>query len=206
MDSYFTPAGAGFGDFTEKRSRFIGYLRPVKTEAEASAFIAEIKKKHYDARHNCSAYVLSEGNITRYSDDGESQGMAGQPILAVINGKELKDVCIVVTRYFGGILLGTGGLVRAYTEGAKLALEAAGIVKMALWTDVLIPCPYNLYERIKRLVDEKSGIIEDTDFGAEVLITAVLPKESVEGFCDSLRELTGGSVSPEICESRFRGV
>ena len=206
MDSYFTPAGEGFGEFTEKRSRFIGYLKPVKTEAEAAAFISEIKKKHYDARHNCSAYVLSEGNVTRYSDDGEPQGTAGQPILAVINGKELKDVCIVVTRYFGGILLGTGGLVRAYTEGAKLAVEDAGIVKMALWTDILIPCPYNLYERVRRLVDDKSGIIEDTEFGAEVLITAVLPKDAVPAFCDSLRELTGGSVAPEICESRFRGV
>ena len=115
-------------EFTEKRSRFIGYVKPVKTEAEATEFINSIRSKHWDARHNVYAYSLREGNIKRYSDDGEPSGTAGMPVLDVITKNEVYDVCVVVTRYFGGVLLGTGGLVRAYSQGSKIALEAGQVV------------------------------------------------------------------------------
>ena len=119
MTEYYIPTRAAESEFVEKRSRFIGYIKPVETEAEARAFVEEIKKRHYDARHNCWCYLLREGGVVRYSDDGEPQGTAGQPMLGVFEKEGITDLVCVVTRYFGGILLGTGGLLRAYTKGAK---------------------------------------------------------------------------------------
>ena len=124
---YKTPTIEAHGEFTEKRSRFIGYCKPVTSEEEATRFISQIRSKHWDARHNVYAYSLREGNIKRYSDDGEPSGTAGMPVLDVIVKNEVFDVCVVVTRYFGGILLGTGGLVRAYSQAAKLALDAGKV-------------------------------------------------------------------------------
>ncbi|MBQ1830507.1 MAG: YigZ family protein, partial [Ruminococcus sp.] len=125
---YKTVAREASDEFVEKRSRFIGYVKPVKTEEEAVAFINQKRSEHWDARHNVYAYSLREGNIKRYSDDGEPSGTAGMPVLDVIVKNEIYDVCVVVTRYFGGVLLGTGGLVRAYSQGSKIALESGGIV------------------------------------------------------------------------------
>ena len=128
MKDYKTVKTESHDEFTEKRSRFIGYVKPVKTEDEATGFISSIRSKHWDARHNVYAYSLREGNIKRYSDDGEPSGTAGMPVLDVITKNEVYDVCVVVTRYFGGVLLGTGGLVRAYSQGAKLALGHLDLV------------------------------------------------------------------------------
>ena len=127
VDSYNTILTPGTDEIVEKKSRFIGYAQPVSSEEEAYAFVESVKKKHYDARHNCHAFAIGKENtLYRFSDDGEPQGTAGKPILEVISGNQVTDICIVVTRYFGGTLLGTGGLVRAYTEAAKLALADAG--------------------------------------------------------------------------------
>ena len=127
-DTFFTITNSGTDEIVEKKSRFIGYAEPVASEEEALAFIEKIRKKHYDARHTCYAFAIgNENTLLRFSDDGEPSGTAGKPILEVITGNQVVDICIVVTRYFGGTLLGTGGLVRAYTEAAKVALNAAGI-------------------------------------------------------------------------------
>ena len=148
MTEYFIPAGAGESELVEKRSRFLGHVRPIETEDEAKAFIAEMKKQYYDARHNCSCYVLKDG-VERYSDDGEPQGTAGIPMLELFRREGVTDLVCVVTRYFGGVLLGTGGLLRAYTQSAKDALEAAGRSVVRAWAELEIPCPYALLERLR---------------------------------------------------------
>ena len=205
MNSYITPCGYGSGELTEKRSRFIGQVWRVESEAEARARIEETKKRYFDARHNCWCYLLREG-VQRYSDDGEPQGSAGQPMLGLFQNREVTDVCCVVTRYFGGVLLGTGGLVRAYSAAARLALEAAGEQRMAAWQSLLLPCSYNLYERVKRLVEEHEGVIEKTDFGADVLISALLRTDRAGAFQSALSELSAGAVTAEKLGERFRGV
>ena len=149
MAEYYIPAQDSETEFSEKRSRFIGHVWHVETEEEAREKIAEMKAKYYDARHNCWCYLIREGGITRYSDDGEPQGTAGQPMLEVFRREGVENVCCVVTRYFGGILLGTGGLLRAYTKSAKDTLTAAGVAVVRQWADTVIECPYNLFERMK---------------------------------------------------------
>ena len=205
MSAFLVPAGYGAGEYVEKRSRFIGQLWPVADEAEALARIAAVKKEHYDARHNCFAYVL-RGGAVRYSDDGEPQGTAGQPILAVLNGAEVQNVCCTVTRYFGGVLLGTGGLVRAYTAAAKAALGSAGVQRMALWHSETLRCPYPMYERIRRLTEDSGAVIENTDYGADIALSLLVPAEGAAGFDSALRELSAGSIAPEKAGEVFRGV
>ena len=197
MTQYLVPAGFGRGEYTEKRSRFIGQLWPVESEAEALAHLAAVRKEHYDARHTCFAYIIREGGAVRYGDDGEPQGTAGQPILAVLSGAQLTNVCCTVTRYFGGVLLGTGGLVRAYTAAAKAALEDAGISRMAQWQCLRIPCPYPLFERIKRLLDQHEAVVEDTEYGADVTLRALVRADRADAFTEALRELTAGAVAAE---------
>ena len=206
MTTYLVPAGCGRGEYEEKRSRFIAQLWPVESEAEALERIASVKKEHYDARHNCFAYIVREGGVTRYSDDGEPQGTAGQPILAVLSGAGLQNVCCVVTRYFGGVLLGTGGLVRAYTAAAKAALEQAGISRMAKWKGIGLACHYSMFERVKRLIEEYEGVIEATDFGADVRFEAAVREDMEEAFARALRELSGGGIGFEVTGESFRGV
>ena len=205
MEEYLTPAGCGEGEYDEKRSRFLGKVWPVSTEEEARARIEETKKKYYDARHNCFCYILRSGTV-RYGDDGEPQGTAGQPMLSVFQGEGVEDVCCVVTRYFGGVLLGTGGLVRSYTAAAKAALEDAGLARMALWRTLRLPCDYPRYERVKRLLEAHEAVIEDTDFGAQVVLTALLREDRAEAFRASLREQSAGSLSAEDLGGTFRGV
>lgn len=197
MTQYLVPAGFGRGEYTEKRSRFIGQLWPVESEADALARLAAVRKEHYDARHTCFAYIIREGGTVRYGDDGEPQGTAGQPILAVLSGAQLTNVCCTVTRYFGGVLLGTGGLVRAYTAAAKAALESAGISRMAQWQRLRIPCPYPLFERIKRLLDQHEAVVEDTEYGADVTLRALVRADRADAFSEALRELTAGAVTAE---------
>ena len=141
MTEYYIPTAPSETEFTEKRSRFIGHVWRVESETEARAHVEEMKKRYYDARHNCWCYRLREGGVERYSDDGEPQGTAGQPMLNVFQREQVENVCCVVTRYFGGILLGAGGLVRAYTQSAKDALDAAGISVVRRWVEAAVPCP-----------------------------------------------------------------
>ena len=198
------PFEAAESEFVEKRSRFITHLWPVETEEEAQAHIREMKSKYYDARHNCWCYLLGQ-NVQRYSDDGEPQGTAGQPMLNVFLREEITNVCCVVTRYFGGILLGAGGLTRAYGGTAKLALNEAGISRMRLWATLAVPCDYSLYERMKITVEQSGGIITDTDFGADIVMTVTLPAEDVDAFCEQVTELSAGSIEPLLIEKVFQG-
>ena len=206
MTEYLVPAGYGSGEYTEKRSRFIGQLWPVESEADALALLAAVRKEHYDARHTCFAYIIRDGGTVRYGDDGEPQGTAGQPILAVLSGAELTNVLCTVTRYFGGVLLGTGGLVRAYTAAAKAALADAGISRMAQWQCLRIPCPYPLYERVRRLLEQHEAVIERTDFGADVALDVLVRADRADAFTDALRELTAGAVCAKQTGERFCGV
>ena len=206
MTTYLVPAGYGTGEYEEKRSRFIGQIWPVETEEEALAKIAAVKKEHYDARHNCFAYIVRETGTVRYGDDGEPQGTAGQPMLAVLQGAGLENVCCTVTRYFGGVLLGTGGLVRAYTAAAKAAVENAGILRMAKWQSVTLCCPYKLFDRVKRLLEEQEAVTENIDYGAEITVSALVREDRKESFAAALTELSAGSISPEITGEKFCGV
>lgn len=204
MDSYLVPAGYGEAEFVEKRSRFIGQVWRVETEEEARARIEDVRKRFHDARHHCWCYVLRDGNILRYSDDGEPQGTAGQPMLNVFQKEEVVNAVCVVTRYFGGILLGAGGLTRAYGGTAKLALDASGISRMRLWAVLAVPCAYPLYERMRLLVEKCGGVVENADFGTDVLLTVLLPAEDVDGFQEKVTELSAGTIEVMVEEERFQ--
>ncbi len=193
---YKTVKNTSSDEFTEKRSRFIGYVKPVKTEREAVDFINSIRSKHWDARHNVYAYSLREGNIKRYSDDGEPSGTAGMPVLDVISKNEVNDVCVVVTRYFGGVLLGTGGLVRAYSQGAIIALEAGQIVKMESCLLCSLKCSYNQYGKISSIIPEHGGVIDDSVFEADVSIKFHIKPDSFDALKKKLADLTSGEIQP----------
>ena len=193
MTEYTVPAGAGESELVEKRSRFLGHLRPVSSEEEARAFVAEMKKEYYDARHNCWCYLLKDGP-ERYSDDGEPQGTAGIPMLELFRREGVTDLVCVVTRYFGGVLLGTGGLLRAYTQSAKDALEAAGRSAVRAWAELEIPCPYALLERLRQETTAFGGVIEGEDYGAEVTLRALLPAEKAEDFAARVFDLSAGKL------------
>lgn len=205
MTEYYVPTAESETELTEKRSRFIGRVWPVQDEDEARRHIEETKKKHYDARHNCWCYRLRSG-VERYSDDGEPQGTAGQPMLNVFQREAVVDVCCVVTRYFGGVLLGAGGLVRAYTQSAKEALDAAGISVVRRWVDVAVPCPYALFERVKLEVESAGGVPGEIEYGAEVLLHALLPEERAEAFSARIIELAAGGIVPTAAGEVFRAV
>ena len=204
MESYRTVAARASDEFVERRSRFIGHARPVQTEEEAVAFIQELKSKHWDANHNVYAYILRAGNISRYSDDGEPQGTAGVPVLEVIRKSGVCDVAVVVTRYFGGILLGAGGLVRAYSHGAKLALDAAGIITMRLCAVCRCRCDYNQYGRVSAVVAGEGGKIQDTEFTDSVTLHFLLPQEDVPRLQKLLLDATSGSVNLQVCDTLFQ--
>ena len=187
------PTGYGEDEFVEKKSRFIGRVWPVETEEEALERIAQMKKQHYDATHNCWAYVLKSGAM-RFSDDGEPGGTAGNPMMQVLQKENLFNVCCVVTRYFGGTLLGAGGLVRAYTKGAKIAVDAAGKSMKRVWSVLYIPCPYTFYERVKLEAEAFECVIRDTQFGAEVELEILVAKPKAQAFLDRITDMTSGTV------------
>ena len=193
MDEYLVPTGYGEDEFVEKKSRFIGRVWCVETEEEALARIQEMKKQHYDASHNCWAYVIKDGPM-RFSDDGEPGGTAGNPMMQVLQREELFNVVCVVTRYFGGVLLGAGGLVRAYTKGAKIAINAAGKSMKRVWTVLYVPCPYTFYERVKLEVEAFGGVLRDTQFGAEVELEILIAEGQTQAFMDKLTDMTAGTV------------
>jgi len=193
VEEYLVPTGYGEDEFVEKKSRFIGRVWLVESEAEALERIQEMKKQHYDATHNCWAYVIKDGPM-RFSDDGEPGGTAGNPMMQVLLREQLYNVVCVVTRYFGGTLLGAGGLVRAYTKGAKIAIDAAGKSMKRIWTVLYVPCPYTFYERVKLEVAAFDGIIRDTQFGAEVELEILLAQGQAQAFLDRLTDMTSGTV------------
>lgn len=192
MKEYKTVEFENSDDFVEKKSRFIGYVKPVKTSGEALEFINKIKSKHWDATHNVYAYVLKENNIQLYSDDGEPSGTAGVPVLDVILKNGLVDVCVVVTRYFGGILLGAGGLVRAYSHGSKIALESGNIITMAPCKILSVKVDYSFYERMNILLSEFNANIEETLFEESVKMTFSLKEDKVMLLSERLTELSNG--------------
>lgn len=194
MSEYFVPAGSGEAEFVEKRSSFLGHVRFAGTEDAAREFINEMKKKHYDARHNCWCYIIREGAV-RYSDDGEPQGTAGLPMLEVFRREGVENVVCVVTRYFGGVLLGTGGLLRAYTKSAKDALDAAGIAAVRRWVKLETVCPYSLLERMKTECMALEGAVSDVEYGADVRMSFLLPEAKAEAFCARVTELSAGQSS-----------
>ena len=203
MSEYRVPYEASESDFVEKRSRFISHLWRVESEAEARARIEEMKKKYYDARHNCWCYLLREGGAVRYSDDGEPQGTAGQPMLNVFQREEIWNVCCVVTRYFGGILLGAGGLTRAYTRGALDALCAAGCAVMGLWTLWDVPCTYPLFERMKLEIAACGGVVRDAEYGADIVLRAAFPAGGAEQFSPRLTDLSAGALEMVAAGEEF---
>ena len=193
MDEYLVPTGYGEDEFVEKKSRFIGRVWCVETEEEALEKIQQMKKQHYDATHNCWAYVIRDGGM-RFSDDGEPGGTAGNPMMQVLQRENLYNVVCVVTRYFGGVLLGAGGLVRAYTKGAKIAIDAAGKSMKRVWTVLYLPCPYTYYDRVKLEVAAYGGIIRDTQFGAEVEMEILFAEAQTQPFLDRLTDMTAATV------------
>ncbi len=193
MEEYLVPTGYGEDEFVEKKSRFIGRIWQVQTEEEALEKIHSTKRQHYDATHNCWAYIIKDGAM-RFSDDGEPGGTAGMPMVQVLQREGLYNVVCVVTRYFGGILLGAGGLVRAYTKGAKIAVDAAGKSMKRVWDVLYLPCPYTWYERIKLEVAAFGGILRDTQFGAEVELEILLPEAKTQPFLDRITDMTAGTV------------
>ena len=205
MTEYLIPTGAGESEYVEKRSSFLGHLRCVETEDEARAFIAETKKKYYDARHNCWCYIIRNG-AERYSDDGEPQGTAGIPMLEVMRREGVTNVVCVVTRYFGGILLGAGGLLRAYTKSAKDALDAAGISVVRRWIEADIPCSYSQAEKLKNEITAAGGIVGDMEYGAAVVIKVLVPEEMTEDFKAKIFDVTAGSVSVKVTGESFKAV
>ena len=202
MEDYLVPRGVGQAEYIEKKSRFLGGVYPVTSEQEAKEILERMRKQHYDARHNCWCYILKSGQ-KRYSDDGEPQGTAGQPMLNVFEREGVVDVLCVVTRYFGGILLGTGGLCRAYTKAAKDALDAAGISRMQPWLRQQITVSYALFERAKLLIAAQEGAVEDAQYGADILITYRIPEGADERLRTALREASSGSVVPSLLEEIF---
>ncbi len=189
-------------EYIEKRSRFIGSVCPVSTKEEALEFIETIKSKNRDARHNVFAFLLSDG-FKQCSDDGEPSGTAGVPILDILEKQGVTNCVVVVTRYFGGILLGTGGLVRAYSAAASLSLKSAGIIKMIQLRKCRLVCNYNIYSRVPSVLSRFCGKIIESDFGENVTLTISLPDENCTGFSEIIKDISCGEFEPEYLELFF---
>lgn len=192
MKEYKTVEFESKDEFVEKKSRFIGYVKPVKTQEEATNFINSIKSKHWDATHNVSAFVLRKNNIQRSSDDGEPSGTAGVPTLDVLLKENLVDVCVVVTRYFGGTLLGAGGLIRAYSHSSKIAVEAGHIITMAPCKVLSVSVDYSFYDRLNILLSEFNANIENSEFTDNVTLTFSVRENTVPLLQDKLAQLSNG--------------
>ncbi|MGN0523260.1 MAG: YigZ family protein [Eubacterium sp.] len=203
MEEYKTVEKQADDYFIEKKSKFIGYVKPVKTQDEAINFINSIKSKHWDATHNVYAYVLRENNIQRYSDDGEPGGTAGVPVLDVLLKEELVDVCVVATRYFGGTLLGAGGLVRAYSHTSKIAVEAGHIITMAECSVMKAGVDYSFYERLNNLLAEFNANIIDSEFADKVNITFSVKQSFQSLINEKLIDISNGKYSCEYLYSKF---
>ena len=203
MSEYIIPAGYGEAEYIDKKSRFIGQVQHAESVSEAMAFIDGVRKKYADATHNVWAYVLADGQM-RWSDDGEPGGTSGQPTLNVFRSANVCDVVCVVTRYFGGILLGSGGLVRAYSKAASMALEAAGRARMAEWQSVAVECSYAHYERLRRLLEGEGAQDMSGDFGEFVTVTCLLPAGVPEQIGGRITDMTAGGARMSVLGSVFR--
>ena len=191
MKEYLVPTGDGEAQFIERRSRFIGHIFLTETEEEALARLKQMREQYWDATHNVYAYIIRDG-ATRFSDDGEPGGTAGMPVLQVLQREELYNVTCVVTRYFGGILLGTGGLVRAYTDATKAAIEAADVVTVSVCVDIILEVPYSLYEQLCRIAEAAGAKLAESDFAENVLLTFRMLDGTQPPFLEKLTELTRG--------------
>lgn len=187
------PTGFGEDEFTEKKSRFIGRIWPVESEEEALEKIQQMNRQYADATHNCWAYIIKDGPA-RFSDNGEPGGTAGNPMMQVLQKEQLNNVLCVVTRYFGGILLGAGGLVRAYTKGAKIAVNAAGKSMKRAWSVLYVPCPYSFYERVKLEVAAFGGIVRKTEFTSEVELEILVAQPQAQQFLDRLTDMSAATI------------
>lgn len=201
--NYYTVSEAAEASFIEKRSEFIGYIAPVKTDEEAVNFINTIKAKHRKAKHNVYAYILRKDNISRYSDDGEPQGTAGVPVLDVLQKRGLTDVCVVVTRYFGGILLGGGGLVRAYSHAASLACDATHTMDMRLCHRLKICTDYGMYGKLTYILPNFETITVNSDFADSVTLELLVLSKKLSALISEITEITNGSAEITDCGELF---
>ncbi len=200
-NKYKTVKDCANAEIIEKRSRFIAYVRPVDTEDGALEYLNYIKQKHRDARHNVYAYIIRENNIMRYSDDGEPGGTAGMPVLDMIKKEGLCDIIIVVTRYFGGVLLGTGGLVHAYSAAAKAGINAAGIVNMVLCRKIVIECAYNLIGKVQyEILEYPDAFCGEAQYGGRVSIDVYVPTDKEKEFIGRINDKTNGSAKISLGE------
>lgn len=203
MNEYKTVLNESQDEFVVKKSRFIGYVKPVKTQQEAVDFINEIKSKHWDATHNVYAYVLRDGQTRRYSDDGEPQGTAGIPVLDVLLKEGLTDCVVVATRYFGGIMLGAGGLVRAYSHTAKIAVDSGNIITMSLCKIAKIECDYTYYGKLNPLMCREGAIIEDTQFSDNVTILFKIPEQDFEKLNAQIIDSSAGRYKAVAIDEKY---
>jgi len=204
LQTYRVLLEGGEGEIIEKKSRFIATVRKVEREEEAVAFIEEMKKKYWDARHNCSAFVIgSRGELTRCSDDGEPSGTAGRPMLEVLLGEGIRNIAVVVTRYFGGVLLGTGGLVRAYTQAVKAGLENCSIGAMVHGYEILLNTDYNGIGKVLYLLGQSGVEPVDSDYGVDVTLQIRIPSEMAERLKKELVEATSGKIGWEVLEELY---
>ncbi|MBN1044639.1 YigZ family protein [Clostridium botulinum] len=193
--SYITIRNFGEDRFEEKKSEFIGYAKRVESEEEAKAFVNEIKNMHKQARHNCWAYVIGKNmNIQRYSDDGEPQGTAGIPILEVMKKSGITDCAVVVTRYFGGVLLGTGGLTRAYTKGASISIKSAGIVEKVVGLKLTLEMEYDLFGKVQYICAQNLWHIEETEYTDKVIVRILVEKDIIENMEKEMIECSSGKI------------
>ena len=206
MKKYKTVEKEGVDEFVEKKSRFIGHVKPVKTQQEATEFINSLKSKYWDATHNVYAYVLRENNICRSSDDGEPSGTAGVPVLDVLLKEQLVDVCVVVTRYFGGTLLGAGGLVRAYSHGSKIAVESGGIITMAPCKIMTVSVNYSFYDRMNILLADSGANVIESDFSDVVNIKFSIKADNKDVLADKLTQQSNGKYSLKEIGEEFAKV
>ncbi|MDK2586413.1 YigZ family protein [Romboutsia sedimentorum] len=204
MSTYKTLHEFGTDKITIDKSTFIGYAKPIKSEEEAIEFINEIKKKHKDARHNVWSYTVGKNmNIQRYSDDGEPQGTAGIPTLEVIKKEDLRDVVIVVTRYFGGIKLGAGGLVRAYTKGAKIGIEAGQVIQKVLYREVSIKIDYTQLGKVQNEIMNMGYFIKDTIYEENVEIVVYSRSNEVKNIMTKITDITSATADIQIGEELY---
>lgn len=202
---YKTVSGYATAEIVEKKSKFIGYISPADTEEAAWQFLELIRQKHRDATHNVYAYILKENNINKFSDDGEPAKTAGAPVLDVISGEGLTNVIIVVTRYFGGTLLGTGGLVKAYKQAAKAALDNTKIVTMTESVKGVMTLPYNLWGKIEKELELKNCITENVEFKEDVSVCFICRKNEFDNVKNSIKDISGGSVKVEEIDTLYYG-
>lgn len=202
MQEYITVSGSVTAEYSEKHSRFIATAFYCESESQASEIIAAQKSKYWDARHNVYAYILQNGTV-RFSDDGEPHGTAGMPVLDVIKGSGITNVLIVVTRYFGGILLGTGGLVRAYSTSARDALLNAQKVLMCVCAEFVINCDYGNYDRLSRLIADHNGMVQSTDFTDKVTVKVVFKKVDSDTFLNKLCETFASKITAKLENELF---